>query len=102
MNPASWLPGVFAGFPQLLGILSGAGWPGVLAMVLGGIGLFYSLTQVIKRWNRSVDKTDLTNAGADAGDTSADLANQAREATQGLEELRQKDPPKDPGEAPQS
>jgi hypothetical protein len=87
------MSGVVAGLPAFLSALAGAGWPGVLAMVLGGFGLLYGVSQMTRMLNRRVDRADQAHAGADAGETAADLAGQAGEVTQKLEELRKKDPP---------
>jgi hypothetical protein len=82
--------------PGIVGAALGSGWPGIIALVLAGVALFFGYTGIIAKWNQSVDKTDADRAGADAGRTATDLANQARDVRTGLDRLEQNDPPKPP------
>lgn len=85
----SALPGFIAG-------LAGAGWPGVIAMLLGGFGLVFGIDLGIKKLNKMIDGRDSDNAGADAGNTAVDLANQGAGNRQDIAALEQSDPPTKP------
>jgi hypothetical protein len=77
----------------VLGAAAGAGWPGVVA--LAGVGLMLPIgwTLLVKMFNEWSDTRDLERAGADAGKTSVDLANQGREVTGNLDAAQKADPP---------
>lgn len=83
-----------AALPGLLGAALGAGWPGIIALVGAGAGLFFGINALIRKWNASVDKKDTDRAGADAGTTSSDIANQAKDVRDSLDNLEKAMPPK--------
>lgn len=74
----------------------GAGWPGVIALMLLGLGAGFGLNLVVKRINAGIDARDGENAGADSGKTSVDLANQAAANRQDLADLKAQKPPTKP------
>lgn len=79
----------------LLGAAAGAGWPGVVAMALLGLGLPFAWGFLVKLMNDKMDSRDQARAGADAGKTAVDLQNQGRKVTQGLDAAESANPPTD-------
>lgn len=63
--------------PGLISMLASAGPYGLVAMVLGGGALYAALWYFVRKMNEKVDASDLARGGADAGETSVDLKNQA-------------------------
>lgn len=90
---ALWAMGLLGAIPGLLAALAGAGWPGVLAIALGGVALLAGGTFLVKKLNLMVDGRDLSRAGADAGKTAVDLANQAADNRTEMDKLRDEKPP---------
>lgn len=84
---------VISGALGLLGSAAGAGWPGIVAMVLLGLALPFGWGYLVKLYNRGVDKREMEKAGADAGMAAVDLANQGTQVTQGLDAAQQADAP---------
>jgi hypothetical protein len=84
---------------SLAGGALSAGWPGVVALVLLAIlvptGLVFSWKVIVGNLNSRIDGQDTQNAGADAGNTAIDLANQGREVSIGLDAKAKADPPTD-------
>lgn len=79
----------------LLTAAAGAGWPGVVAMGLLGVGLPFLWSQVVGMFNRWADGRDLNRAGSDAGNTAVEIKNQGQDVRQGLDDLQSGSPPSD-------
>lgn len=84
---------------SLAGSALSAGWPGVAA--LGGLAILVP-TALIIAWkvfvgnlNSRIDGQDTQSAGADAGNTAIDLANQGRAVSIGLDAQEKSDLPTD-------
>lgn len=88
--------GFLGSLPGVIAALAGAGWPGVIALSLGGIATLLGLGYLVSRINKMIDARDSQNAGADAGETATNLANQAQENRTQLDELENIDPPTRP------
>lgn len=86
---------LLSGLMGLLGTAAGAGWPGVIALALVGLSVPFAWSQLVRVFNAWADKRDLERAGADAGNTAVDLANQGRGVSQGLDRGQLADPPTD-------
>lgn len=89
-----WTP-IIGAIPGMIGSIAGAGWPAVILLGLMGIGGVWGITALIQKINKSVDKKDLSKAGADAGNTAVDLANQAKKVRDELDRLEKENPPTD-------
>lgn len=70
----------------------GAGPWGIGALALLGLGSGFGLNALIKAFNRRVDGRDQGNAGADAGNTAVDMANQASGNLADLADLKKQIP----------
>lgn len=96
----SWLSsigvgGILSAVLGVVGAAAGAGWPGVVALAALGLAMPLGLGVLVKAFNAWSDRRDLDRAGADAGNTAVDLANQGREVTKGLDQAQKVDPPTD-------
>lgn len=84
---------------SLAGSALSAGWPGVAALgllaVLVPTGLIVGWKVFVGNLNSRIDGQDTQNAGADAGNTSIDLANQGRAVSTGLDAQQKADLPTD-------
>jgi hypothetical protein len=89
---------LLGGLPGFIAGLAGAGWPGVIAMVLGGVGLVVGLSAIISKLNKMIDSRDQESAGADAGKTAVEIANQAAGNRQDMSDIRNQDPPTKPAQ----
>ncbi|MDR3608535.1 MAG: hypothetical protein P4M08_14320 [Oligoflexia bacterium] len=86
---ASLLTAVAGASPYGLGAVGGI----VLLTIVGG---WIGWNKIVSYLNSSTDSRDQQNAGADAGNTSVDMANQAGAVRQGLDGLQAANPPTDP------
>lgn len=66
----------------VLGVIAGIGGPLLWRRLVGG-------------WNANIDSRDQANAGADAGNTAIDIANQGRAVSTGLDAQEKADLPTD-------
>lgn len=84
---------------SLVGGALSAGWPGVAALGLLAIlvptALLVSWKIFVGNLNSRIDGQDQQSAGADAGNTSIDLANQGRAVSNGLDAQEKADLPTD-------
>lgn len=90
---------ILAAILGLLGAAAGAGWPGVVALAIVGVALGAgapaALQVLIRIANGSIDRRDQERAGADSGNTAADLKNQGDTVRQELEAAQAANPPTD-------
>lgn len=76
-----------------VGAIAGAGWPGLIMLGALGIATPFLWKFIVGMFNRWADTRDQERAGADAGNTAVDMANQGREVTGGLDGAQKADPP---------
>lgn len=79
----------------VLGSAAGAGWPGVIALILLGLTIPFGWNTILSLLNKWTDKKDAENAGTDASKTALNLANQGREVSSGLDKTEASDEPTD-------
>ena len=81
----------------LLTAVAGASPWGVAAMAVFGVVAslagIWGYNTLINSWNRKTDLADQAAAGADAGNTSTDIANQGTQINNNLDNLQGANPP---------
>lgn len=82
-----------AGVLGVLGSAAGAGWPGVVALVLLGMIIPFGWGVLVRELNKWSDKRDMNRAGSDVGQTALNLEIQGREVSRGLEQVEASDEP---------
>lgn len=87
------LGSLISGLLAVLGSAAGAGWPGVVALVLVGLAVPFGWNILVGMANDWSDKRDQERAGADAGNTAVDLQNQGRGVSTGLDGAQKNAPP---------
>lgn len=87
---------IFTALISLLGSALGSGPWGIAVLGVLGISGTFGYRYMMHWWNKKVDASDQENAGADAGTTAADIANQAGKINSDLDDLQNLNPPSPP------